>query len=87
MDFPLNQELDAIVDYLKGKNIQYVLWQYKGYSVRSAKQLRRSMVKSEPSLRKHYQRTLMFNQSMEKLGKNSQILFNNGTIVLFRIPD
>ncbi len=91
MDFPLSQNPEATSNYLRLKEIKYVAWQYSGFAVRSEASLSsaQSWAGNPRFLQDTHdlQRTLQFNQALVELIKISEVIIDNGAIVLFRIPE
>jgi hypothetical protein len=87
LNFPFGHGTEAGVSYFKNRGIKYVLWQYRGYAVRSEEALIR--LASSPFKRRRVigVKTHQFVKFLLNLAKQSQILYNDGSIVVLKLPE
>jgi len=87
LKFPFGNRTEAGMSYFKTRGIKYVLWQYRGYAVRSEEALIR--LASSPFKRRRVigVKTHQFVKFLLNLAKQSQILYNDGSIVVLKLPE
>lgn len=85
LDFPFGQGPDEGTKYLKNMGVHYVLWQYRGYAVRSEKHLKQRA--ASPFYGEHIigVRTNEFVKMLISMASDSQILYNDGSILVMTI--
>lgn len=85
-DFPFGQGTEAGISYFKALGIDYVLWQYRGYAVRSERSILTMAASPYEGLHRIGIRTHQFLKFLINLTKESKILYNDGSIVLLKLP-
>ena len=85
LDLPLDDGPAAVGDWLKRRGIDHVLWQYRGFAVRSPGEFLRDLASplARENARGRY--SLVFFQTVQALAERSEILLNDGVAVLFRL--
>jgi hypothetical protein len=83
--FPFAGNLDDATAFFADNRIRYVLWQYRGYAVRSRQELEYMEESANAAERTTGHNAIKFFRTLEKLKKDSQILYNDGSFVLFKI--
>jgi hypothetical protein len=86
VDFPSGQGTEEGIKYFRNLGIDYVLWQNKGYGVRSERAM--SYTTSSPFDHLHFigVKTHQFFKFLLNLTQQSQILYNDGSILILKIP-
>jgi hypothetical protein len=84
--FPFGRGIEAGIKYFRKLGIDYVLWQNKGYGVRSEHAM--LYLTSSPFNHLHFigVKTHQFFKFLFDLTQQSEILYNDGSIVILRIP-
>ena len=85
-DFPYGQGLEDGITYFKALGINYVLWQYRGYAVRSEQSLLAMAASPYEGFHRTGVRTHQFLKFLINLTKQSEILYNDGSIVILKLP-
>lgn len=62
----------------------YVIWEYKGYGVRSPEDYQSGMRSPEPVARLHASHGLAFALELRRLAASGRILYHDGSLVVFR---
>jgi hypothetical protein len=86
VDFPFGQGIKEGITYFKALGIDYVLWEYSGYAVRSEQFILDMAASPYESLHMTGVRTHQFLKFLINLTKQSEILYNDGSIVILKIP-
>ena len=83
LDFPFGQGSDEGIKYLKKLGVHYILWQYRR-AVRSEEYLTQRA--ASPFLGDHIigVKTHKFVKILDSMASNSQILYNDGSIVVMK---
>jgi len=87
MDIPFKGTTNDIISYFNKKHIKYIIWEYRGPAIRSTKEYTIRMKSLFPRERSIAIKTYLFHQLLSRISKNAQILFNNGSIAVLKIPD
>ena len=66
---------------------RYVMWEYRGYAVRSPKSYNKSARQARSYDREIALRSLSFARQLEDWSRRAEILYDNGGVALFRLPD
>ncbi|MEE8099768.1 MAG: hypothetical protein V3T13_07520 [Hyphomicrobium sp.] len=66
---------------------RYVMWEYRGYAVRSPKSYNISARQARSYDREIALRSLSFARQLEDWSRRAEILYDNGGVALFRLPD
>jgi hypothetical protein len=87
IDFPFGKELSDGIKYFIDSGSYYVLWHYRSYAVRPVGNLQEEAASPYPrahtiGVRTHQLVTMLYNMT-----KESQILGNNGSIVIMELSD
>jgi hypothetical protein len=87
VDFPFGKALSDGIQYFIDSGAYYVLWHYRSYAVRPVGNLREEAASPYPRAHTIGVRTQQLVEMLYDMTKDSQILGNNGSIVVFRLPD
>ncbi|MGD8434155.1 MAG: hypothetical protein PVI73_08560 [Syntrophobacterales bacterium] len=87
LDFPFGKELSDGIKYFIDSGAYYVLWHYRSYAVRPVGNLREEAASPYPRAHTIGVRTQQMVEMLYDMTQNSQILGNNGSIVVFRVSD
>jgi hypothetical protein len=85
-DFPFGQGIEDGIKYFKALGIDYVLWQYRGYAVRSEQSILALAASPYGYLHMTGVKTHQFLKFLINLTKQSEILYNDGSIVILQLP-
>lgn len=87
LSFPFGKRTEEGITYFKNLGIKYLLWQYRGYAVRSEDELIR--LASSPFKRRHAigAKTHQFVKFLANMANQSQILYNDGSIMVLKLPE
>ncbi len=66
---------------------RYVMWEYRGYAVRSPKFYKRVARQASLYDRKIALRSLSFGRQLGDWSRRAEFLYNDGGVALFRLPD
>jgi hypothetical protein len=87
IDFPFGKELSDGIKYFIDSGAYYVLWHYRSYAVRPVGNLREEAASPYPRAHTIGVRTHQLVEMLYDMTKDSQILGNNGSIVVFKLSD
>ena len=85
-DFPFDGDTEAAEEYFRRHGVRYVLWQRSGAVVRSDKYLLNLLDSRNASRRRFGRIVLAFSRMLFDLSQRSQILHEDKTFLLFRLP-
>lgn len=85
LDLPLNADTQTMTAFLLKKKIKYLLWEYKGYSMRNRQGWQELAASSYVGRKMVGRHGLYMYEILKKIVGNSTILFQNNRIVLCRI--
>lgn len=85
-DFPFGQGIDEGIAYFKTLGIDYVLWQYSGYAVRTKEFIFGLAASPYKGLRMTGLRTHQFLDFLSTLTQQSEVLYNDGSMVVLKLP-
>lgn len=85
-DFPFDGDAEAGEEYFRRHGVRYVLWQYSGTVVRLDKDLLKASASRLAYNRRNDRNTLAFNRMLFDLSQRSQILHEDASYRLFRLP-
>ena len=85
-DFPFDGDTEAAEEYFRRHGVRYVLWQRSGAVIRSDKYLLNLLDSRNASRRRFGRIVLAFNGMLFDLSQRSQILHEDKTFLLFRLP-
>jgi len=85
-DFPFDGDADSADEYFRRRGVRYVLWQYSGAVVRLDKHLLNASASRFAHIRRNRRNTLAFNRMLFDLSQRSQILYEDASYRLFRLP-
>ena len=85
-DFPFDGDTEAAEEYFRRHGVRYVLWQRSGAVVRSDKSLLNLLDSRNASRRRFGRIVLAFSRMLFDLSQRSQILHEDKTFLLFRLP-
>jgi hypothetical protein len=85
-DFPFGQGTADGIRYFQALGIDYVLWQYRGYAVRSEQSILTMAASPYEGFQRIGVSTHQFVKFLINLTKQSEILYNDGSIVLLKLP-
>jgi hypothetical protein len=87
IDFPFGKELGDGIKYFIDSGAYYVLWHYRSYAVRPMGNLQEEAASPYPRAHTIGVRTHQLVEMLYDMTKDSQILGNNGSIVVFKLSD
>jgi hypothetical protein len=87
VDIPFKGSTHDILSYFNKKHIRYIIWEYRGPAIRPMKNNEIRLKSLFPRERSIAAKTYLFSQLLYRLSKNTQILFNNGSIIVLKISD
>ena len=87
MDFPFGKELSDGIEYFIDAGAYYVLWHYRSYAVRPVGNLREEAASPYPRAHTIGVRAQQMVEMLYDMTQHSQILGNNGFIVVFKLFD
>ena len=85
-DFPFGQGIEDGITYFKALGIDYILWQYRGYAIRSEQSILTMAASPYEGFHRIGVRTHQFLKFLINLTKQSEILYNDGSIVILQLP-
>jgi hypothetical protein len=85
-DFPFGQGIEDGIKYFKTLGIDYVLWQYRGYAVRSEQSILAMAASPYKGFHMTGVRTHQFLKFLINLTKQSELLYDDGSIVILKVP-
>jgi hypothetical protein len=85
-DFPFGHGIEDGITYFKALGIDYVLWQYRGYAVRSEQSILDMAASPYEGFHMIGVKTHQFLEFLINLTKQSEILYNDGSIVILKLP-
>jgi hypothetical protein len=86
-DFPFGKGVDEGISYIKSLKSYYLLWQYDGFAVRSMDRL---LTESGSPFFRHHAigvRSIQFMNFLRNAAGQSQILYNDGVILVMKFSD
>ena len=87
VDFPFGKALRDGIKYFIDSGAYYVLWHYRSYAVRPVGNLREEAASPYPRAHTIGVRTQQLVEMLYGMTQDSQILGNNGSIVVFKLSD
>ena len=84
--FPFGQGIEDGITYFKTLGVDYVLWQYRGYAVRSEQSILTMAASPYEGFHRIGVRTHQFLKFLINLTKQSEILYNDGFFVILKLP-
>ena len=87
IDFPFGKDLSDGIRYFIDAGAYYVLWHYRSYAVRPVGNLREEIASPYPRAHTIGVRTQQMVEMLYDMTQNSQILGNNGSLVVFKLSD
>lgn len=87
VDFPFGKKSSDGVKYFINEGAYYVLWHYRSYAVRPVGNLREEAASPYPRAHTIGVRTQQLVKMLSDMTQDSQILGNNGSIVVFKLSD
>ena len=87
IDFPFGKDLSDGVKYFIDAGAYYILWHYRSYAVRPVGNLREEAASPYPRAHTIGVRTQQMVEMLYDMTQDSQILGNNGSIVVFKVSD
>ncbi len=85
-DFPFDGDAEAHENYLRRHGVRYVLWQHSGIVARSVERLSIEITSPFGYVRRDGLNALAFNRMLFDLSQRSNILHQDKTYLLFRLP-
>jgi len=85
-DFPFDWEAESADEYFRRHGVRYVLWQRSGATARSAERMLRESASHIAHVRRDGRNGLAFYRMLFDLSQRSQILHEDKTYLLFRLP-
>ncbi len=85
LDFPFAGSVDDAARYFSRQGVHYIVWEYRGYAVPTSGDLRNLANSAYPADRRSARVRLAFDRLLKSLSKRSEVLHDDGAIVLFRI--
>lgn len=85
LDFPFAGSVDDAARFFSRQGVRYIVWEYRGYAIPTAKDLRALTRSAYPADRRSARVRLAFDRLLKDLSKRSEVLHDDGAIVLFRI--
>jgi len=86
VDFPFGKEPAEGVRFFSGLGARYILLEYRSFSVRSEKELKFNMTSPHLRTRIIATKEYLFSLMLKEIAKNSKILYDNGSIVVMKLP-
>ena len=84
--FPFDKGVDGAVDFFRTHGIRYVIWQHRGYGVRSQRILIGALSSPYSTDRKNDLNTFVFNRTLARLGPpQADVIHYDGQYMIFRI--
>jgi len=87
IDFPFGKGSSEGMRYFINSGAYYVLWHYRSYAVRPVGNLREEAASPYPRAHTIGVRTHQLVEMLYDMAKDSEILGNNGSIVVFKLSD
>jgi hypothetical protein len=87
LDFPFGKDLSDGVKYFIDSGAYYILWHYRSYAVRPVGNLREEAASPYPRAHTIGVRTHQLVEMLYDMTQDSQILGNNGSIVIMELSD
>ena len=87
IDFPFGKHLSDGIKYFIDAGAYYVLWHYRSYAVRPVGNLRAEAASPYPRAHTIGIRTHQMVEMLYDMTQDSEILGNNGSIVVFKLSD
>jgi len=87
LDFPFGKDLSDGVKYFIDSGAYYILWHYRSYAVRPVGNLREEAASPYPRAHTIGVRTHQLVEMLYAMTQDSQILGNNGSIVIMELSD
>jgi hypothetical protein len=87
LDFPFSKDLSDGVKYFIDSGAYYILWHYRSYAVRPVGNLREEAASPYPRAHTIGVRTHQLVEMLYDMTQDSQILGNNGSIVIMELSD
>ncbi len=87
LDFPFGKDFSDGVKYFIDSGAYYILWHYRSYAVRPVGNLREEAASPYPRAHTIGVRTHQLVEMLYDMIKDSEILGNNGSIVVFKLSD
>jgi hypothetical protein len=85
-DFPFGQGTEEGISYFRTLGIEYVFWQYSGYAVWSEQLISGLAASPYKGLRMTGVRTHQFLEFLANVAGQSEILYDDGSCVILRLP-
>ena len=85
-DFPFDGDAEAHENYLRRHGVRYVLWQHSGIVARSVERLSIEITSPFGYVRRDGLNAIAFNRMLLDLSQRSNILHQDKTYLLFRLP-
>jgi hypothetical protein len=85
-DFPFDGGAEAVDEYFGRHGVHYVLWQISGTGARSVERMQIESTMPSAYVRRDGRNGLAFNEMLFNLSQRSQILHDDKTFLLFRLP-
>jgi hypothetical protein len=85
LNLPMGADTQTVKAFLLQKKIKYILWESKGYNMRTRQGYQRLAASSYVGRRVIGEHGLYLHEHLEKIVNSSKVLFGNGRIVLCEI--
>jgi hypothetical protein len=87
IDFPFGKESTGGTKSFANLGAYYILWQYRSFAVRSEQQLLDWAASPYPRSHTIGVRTHQFVKMLREITRDSQILYDSGSILIMKLPD
>jgi len=85
LNFPFDGSIDAATQFLRERDAEYVLWEYRGYAVPARQTLRAAENFPSASDRERARKQLAFIDFLLRLSERSEVLYDDGSYRLLVI--
>ncbi len=85
LDFPLDGSTDDAAKFLLERDVNYILWEYRGYAVPTTQTLRNTANFPSSSDRRRAKIKLKFTRLLKNLSERSEVLHDDSSYRLFRL--